>query len=236
MSISACPAVPTSWCCISTSMPHWIRFGDHLRAQVGVVVHRRYREVAALVPGLVGEVAAGLVLAGVPRAFERVDVVVALVRGGGEARRVEDVELRLRTEERGIPDPGAAQVILGLTGDVARVPAVPRPGQRIMHEKRQVQRLVRPERIHIRRGRVRQQLHIRLVDLLEPRIDEPSNISPSLNTPSPNDPAGTVKCCIVPGRSQNLTSTNSTLSSAMKRRTSSALLNITVLFLVYLPC
>ena len=69
-----------------------------------------------------------------------------------------------------------------------------------------------------------------------PRIDEPSNIRPSVNTPSPNDPAGTVKCCIVPGRSQNLTSTNSTLSSAMKRRTSSALLNINVLFLVYLPC
>src|ERR1700758_3019638 len=59
-----------------------------------------------------------------------------------------------------------------------------------------------------------------------PRIDDPSNISPSVNTPSPNDPAGTVKCCIVPGRSQNLTSTNSTFSSAMKRRTSSALLNI----------
>ena len=26
MSISAWPAVPTSWCCISTSMPHLIRF------------------------------------------------------------------------------------------------------------------------------------------------------------------------------------------------------------------
>ena len=26
MSISAWPAVPTSWCCISTSMPHAIRF------------------------------------------------------------------------------------------------------------------------------------------------------------------------------------------------------------------
>ena len=33
----------------------------------------------------------------------------------------------------------------------------------------------------------------------------------------------------------NLTSMNSTFSSAMKRRTSSALLNINVLFLVYLP-
>src|SRR5690242_4729976 len=60
----------------------------------------------------------------------------------------------------------------------------------------------------------------------KPRIDEPSNMRPSVKMPSPNDDAGTVKCCIVPGRSQNLTSTKSTFSSAMKRRTSSALLNI----------
>jgi hypothetical protein len=37
--------------------------------------------------------------------------------------------------------------------------------------------------------------------------------------------AGTVKCCMMPGRSQNRTSTNSTPSSAMKRRTSSELVN-----------
>ena len=49
---------------------------------------------------------------------------------------------------------------------------------------------------------------------------------PSVKTSSLNADAGTVKCCIVPGRSQNLTSMNSTFSSAMKRRTSSALLNI----------
>ena len=66
-----------------------------------------------------------------------------------------------------------------------------------------------------------------------PRIDDPSNISPSLNTSWLNADAGTVKCCIVPGRSQNLTSMNSTFSSAMKRRTSSELLNINVLFLAY---
>jgi len=48
-----------------------------------------------------------------------------------------------------------------------------------------------------------------------PRIDEPSNMRPSVKTSSPNADAGTVKCCIVPGRSQNLTSMNSTFSSAM---------------------
>src|ERR1700722_18334586 len=59
-----------------------------------------------------------------------------------------------------------------------------------------------------------------------PRIDEPSNIRPSVKTSSLNADAGTVKCCIVPGRSQNLTSMNSTFSSAMKLSTSSELLNI----------
>ena len=140
---------------------------DHLRAQVGVVVHRRHREVPALVPGLVSQVAAVLVLAGVPGAFHGVDVVVALVRRGREAGRVEDVELRLRAEERRVPDPGTAQEVLGLAGHVARVPAVRCAGQRVVHEEREVQGLVRAERVEHRRGRVRQQLHVGLVDLLE---------------------------------------------------------------------
>ena len=59
-----------------------------------------------------------------------------------------------------------------------------------------------------------------------PRIEEPSNIRPSVNTFSSNVSTGTVKCCIVPGRSQNLTSTNSILLSPMYFRTSSAFWNI----------
>src|SRR5215467_12755207 len=59
-----------------------------------------------------------------------------------------------------------------------------------------------------------------------PRIEEPSNISPSVKTFSSKDSTGTVKCCTVPGRSQNLTSTNSTLLSPMNLSTSSAFVNI----------
>src|SRR5690242_3794873 len=59
-----------------------------------------------------------------------------------------------------------------------------------------------------------------------PRIEEPSNIRPSVNTFPSKDSTGTVKCCTVPGRSQNLTSTNSTLLSPMNFRTSSAFVNI----------
>ncbi|MFD1051583.1 pyruvate kinase, partial [Kibdelosporangium lantanae] len=39
------------------------------------------------------------------------------------------------------------------------------------------------------------------------------------------DVAGTVKCCMMPGRSQNRTSTKRTCSSEMKRKTSSGLVN-----------
>ena len=60
----------------------------------------------------------------------------------------------------------------------------------------------------------------------KPRIDEPSNIKPSLKTSSPKFDAGNVKCCITPGRSQNRTSMNSTSFFLMYERTSSALVNM----------
>ena len=69
----------------------------HLVAQVGVVVDRRHREVAALVPGLVAAVAALLDAAGVPGALDRVDVVDSprSARSGTGRRR------RRRTRPRG---------------------------------------------------------------------------------------------------------------------------------------
>ena len=42
----------------------------------------------------------------------------------------------------------------------------------------------------------------------KPRIDDPSNIWPSVKNSSVTDTAGTLKCCMTPGRSQNRTSTN----------------------------
>ena len=46
----------------------------------------------------------------------------------------------------------------------------------------------------------------------KPRIDEPSNARPSVNTDSSKDSTGTLKCCMMPGRSQKRTSTNFTPS------------------------
>ena len=71
---------------------------DHLGAQVLVLVHRRDREVALLVPDLVAEVAAAFVARGVPRRFDRVDRVRRRVLVVVEPHVVEDEELRLGTE------------------------------------------------------------------------------------------------------------------------------------------
>src|SRR6202044_679474 len=106
------------------------------------------------------QVAALFYAAGVPGALNRVEVVVALVRAGHEAGRVEDVELGLGAEERRVGDPGALEVVLRLAGDVARVAGVGLAGQRVVHEEGQVQRLVRPERVDYRGARVRDQQHV----------------------------------------------------------------------------
>src|SRR4051794_21233242 len=53
-----------------------------------------------------------------------------------------------------------------------------------------------------------------------PRIDEPSKPSPSSKTSSVSSCAGTEKCCMSPGRSQNRTSTTSMFWSFIVERTS----------------
>src|SRR3954453_13583196 len=60
----------------------------------------------------------------------------------------------------------------------------------------------------------------------KPRIDEPSNMTPSVKKYSGSVAAGTLKCCCWPGRSVTRTSTNSTPSFLMKLRPSSELVNI----------
>ena len=49
----------------------------------------------------------------------------------------------------------------------------------------------------------------------KPRTEEPSKATPFSMKSWSTVEAGTVRCCITPGRSQNLTSTYSTFSSEM---------------------
>ena len=139
---------------------------DHLRAQVLVVVHRRDREVALLVPRLVPEVRA-LVAARVPRPLDRVDLVEGRALVLHEAHVVEHVELGLGPEVGGVGDAGRPQVLLGLLGDVARVAGVGLAGDRVADEAVEDERLVLQERVDHRRVGVGHQDHVRLLDLLE---------------------------------------------------------------------
>jgi hypothetical protein len=59
-----------------------------------------------------------------------------------------------------------------------------------------------------------------------PRIEDPSKFRPSSKTDWSKDDTGTVKCCMMPGRSQNRTSTISTPSSFTNFSSSSLFANI----------
>ncbi len=141
---------------------------DHGVAQVAEVVRRSYWEVAALVLHFVGAVAALFFTTGVPGASLGIDVVERSVLLGLEASRIEDVKLGFGSEERLGGDASGSQVVLGLARNVARVAAVGLLGQRIVHEEADHQGLRLAERIDERGGRIRQQRHVRFVDLLEP--------------------------------------------------------------------
>src|SRR3984893_5268777 len=60
-----------------------------------------------------------------------------------------------------------------------------------------------------------------------PRIDEPSKAIPFSNTSASKNEIGIVKCCMMPGKSQNRTSTNSTCSSLANLMMSSAVFSDT---------
>ena len=85
----------------------------------------------------------------------------------GEAHVVKDEELRFRPEVGRVGDARRLDVGLGLLGHVARVTTVGLERQRIVHEAVQVERLVLTERVDHRGRGIRQQDHVRLVDLLE---------------------------------------------------------------------
>ncbi len=136
----------------------------HLVAQVGRLVDRCHGEVAALVRRLVAEVPALFLAPGVPRALFRIDAVEASVGRDRVAHIVEDVELRLRGEERRVGDAGGCQVLLGLLGDLTRVLGVDLAGAGVVDVEQHHQRLGFTELVEIRGGHIRDQLHVGFVD------------------------------------------------------------------------
>ena len=74
--------------------PALLQVLDHLRPEVLVLVHGRYGKVPLFVPDLVSQILL-VVLPGVPKAFLRVNVVIAVVLRLIEADVVEDEKLNL---------------------------------------------------------------------------------------------------------------------------------------------
>src|SRR5207248_7174680 len=91
---------------------------DDLGAEVLELVGRRDGEIAFLVSGAVGVVRLGI-LAGVPDAFHRIDLVNARELVLVEAHAVEDVKLALRAKVARVSEAGGEQEGFSLLYDVA---------------------------------------------------------------------------------------------------------------------
>ena len=138
---------------------------DHLAAHVLVLVGRRYREVALLVPRLVAQVRP-FVGAAVPAALDRVDLVEPEVRPTVEAHVVEDEELRLGAEVGSVGETRRLDVGLRGPGDAARVAAVALTRDRVDDVARHDERLVLEVRVDEGSAGLGHDQHVRLVDHL----------------------------------------------------------------------
>ena len=127
---------------------------------------RRHREIAAFGARPVTEIAHLIFGVGIGRQLDRVDLVAAIERRGGETDVVEYEELGLWPERGGVADAGLPHIGLRLAGDRARVALIGLVGQGLEHVAEHRQRALGEKRIDHRRGRVRHQLHVRLVDHL----------------------------------------------------------------------
>ena len=147
-----------------------LQVGDHVVAQVLVVVARRNREVALLDAVLEADVRGAVLFgvdAGVPRSLNGVDLVEGALHGVLVAHLVEDEELGFGSEGSGVGDAGGLQVGFGLAGDLARVAGVRLVGQRVDDGEGHVEGLVLAERVDEGGRDIRDQLHVGLVDGLE---------------------------------------------------------------------
>ena len=138
----------------------------HGRAHVLERIHGRHREVAALDAGTVALVAVRVFLGGVPRTLHRVDLVERAAHLVAVAHPVEDEELVLGTEQRGVGDAGRLQVRLGALGERARVALVALHGGRLDDVAADVDRGLFEERVDDRGAGFGHEDHVRLVDAL----------------------------------------------------------------------
>ena len=169
---------------------------DGRNGKVAFLVARLVAQIGTGAGGLAVESAFRCV-AGLPLSLAGLDAVVAVVHARVVGDPVEDEELRFRPEVGDVADAARLEVPFRLLRDEARIARVGFPGDRIDDVADEREGLVPGERVH-RRG-VGMGIH--------PRMDDPSNPSPSSNTTSVNSARGTVKCCQRPMKSMNFRST-----------------------------
>ena len=133
-------------------------------AQIRLLVRGGDREVAAFHGPLVGQVAALLPATGVPRGLVGVHGVEGALRLDVVADVLEDEELGLGGEVRGVRDAGGAHVGLGALGHAAGIAVVGLAAAGVDDRAGDVERLLDPVGVHERRGHVRDELHVGLGD------------------------------------------------------------------------
>ena len=155
---------------------------DHLPAEIVVGVGRADRKVAALEAGFVTEVRL-LDARRVPRAFDRIDLVVRLVLVLLVAHLVEDEELGLGPDVARIGDARLAQMRLGLARDMTRVAREVLTRHGIDDICDDADRGPGEERIEAGRVGVRDRHHVRLVNALPSANGRPVEPQPFLERP-----------------------------------------------------
>ena len=177
-----------------------------LGAHILQPVDRRNREVSLFVARAVTQVRHSIP-ARVPHALLGVDVVVPLVRVLIEPHRVEDEELGFGPPIGGGGDAGGLEVLLGLERDEAGIAGIRLEGQRVVDVAGERERRHREDRIDEGGRHVGQQQHVALVDGLKATDGGPVEAQPFPDHRLIQRGRRDQKCCQVPGRSQNFTST-----------------------------
>ena len=144
-----------------------IQSNAHSVTQVSLLVDGGDREVTALNGGLVTQVAALFLATAVPRSLVRVNLVEHGVRLDLVAHILEDEELSLGSEERGVCNAGGLQVCLGTLCNAAGVTVVGFTGTGVHDGADDDQGLLETEGINVGGLNIGNQLHIGLSDALE---------------------------------------------------------------------
>ena len=139
----------------------------HCVTQVSLLVDGGDGEVTALDGGLVAQVAALFLTAGVPGSLVRVNLVEHGVRLDLVAHILEDEELSLGGEERGVRNAGGLQVCLGALGNAAGIAVVGLAGAGVHDGADDDQSLLNAEGVNVCGLNIGDQLHVGLCNALE---------------------------------------------------------------------